>query len=695
MSGESRVIHTERLTARAALLLSLALAWLNLLLTARWAAVPGSVNGPKYPFYVAALTLASILAWWARPVSLRMRTLSLTVCGGSLVFLLFAFFRWFPFATWRLVPFLDDWPPRFQSTVEGCRLLQSLALSGWRWAFLGGYPIVTDVSQDLTAWAAIPMWLLGPAIGFHATHLLLFLAIPALVRLDLWIAREDDDVETMAAGLAALFSTGFSYFLIRSGDTNSLAGVVAATATIVAAHGARQGTRGARLAMIVALTVTNYSHRGFFVYALLFLVLDALLARDWRSAGRAAVAAIAALLASLPVTWDLWRYPAYFIVNNVELNPAPFAWRAFLLKTYYNVELLVRPGRWFNDYTGLVNVFLPVVAFAAWRGRGRIRFYAFATLGVVALVRLNYSSFGYAFLRPIHLLPVFVAPVLAWFILRCTGARPLAISLITVLALYIQVWLVSVPHVRSVSDFDAALVERLKGLDGHLVLIENAFHRDVDTSPDRSSLPTPFDVHYEALLPDETGKRFYAGMWDGWQWTPYRDQLFANGTFRGRALSEVPVPALVAELRRWGVSHLLVWSEPAKAYLRSSGELAARWQTTRWQEFELLNADVRSVVTARGDAVLEGVNPFGAQVRLKNAQRGAQVIVRTNYHPAWRARNGTALLAVSDVNGQLAFPAPADGDSIVELQYPARRWLIAVALAAVVAGWRGMRISKF
>jgi hypothetical protein len=684
---ESRVIHTERLIARIALLLSLALAWLNLLLTARWAAVPGSVNGPKYPFYLAALTLASVLAWQARPGSVRMRAFPAIVCGGSLAFLAFAFLTWFPVATWSLVPFLDDWPPRFQSTLEGYRLLQALAFSGWRWTFLGGYPIATDVSQDLTAWAAIPMWLLGPTVGFHATHLLLFAAIPALVWLDLRIAGADRDVTVLAAGLAALFSTGFSYFLIRSGDTNSLAGVVATAATLVAAHAARQGARGAPLALVVALTVTSYSHRGFFVYALCFLTLDALLARDWRAGGRVAVATAAALLGSLPITWDMWRHPAYFIVNNVDLTPAPFVLIEFLRKVYYNAELLVRPGRWFNDYTGLVNVFLPVVAFVAWRGRDRIRFYALATLGVVALVRLNYWSFGYAFLRPIHLLPVFVAPVLAWFIVRCTGTLRLAVALVAVLALYVQVWLVPVPHVRTVRDFDAALVDRLSGLDGHLVLIENAFHRDVDVRPDRSSLPTPFDVHYEALLPDATGRRFYAGMWDGWQWTPYRDQVFANGTFRGRAVSDVPVSELVAEIRRWGVRHLLVWSEPAKRYLQSSGELVSRWETARWREFELMNADVRSVVTAHGQGALEGTHPLGARVHLTNARRGDPVIVRTNYHPAWRARAGTAYLDLSEVHGQLAFMSPADGDVVVELEYPARRWLIPIALGGLAAAW--------
>ena len=67
----------------------------------------------------------------------------------------------------------------------------------------------------------------------------------------------------------------------------------------------------------------------------------------------------------------------------MSLASRPFELAGFLRKVYYNTELLVLPGRWFNDFTGLTNVFLPVVAFAAWRASGRARFYAAARIGVV------------------------------------------------------------------------------------------------------------------------------------------------------------------------------------------------------------------------------------------------------------------------------------------------------------------------
>ena len=677
---------TDRHIARAALLVSLAGAWLNLLLTTRWSSIAGSVNGPKRPYFVAALIAATVLALTFRGDTTRRRVMPAFVCAGGVVFLLVTFLCWFPPHTWMQVPFLDDWPPRYQSTVEGVRLLKQGALSGWRWTFLGGYPIVTDVTQDLTAWAALPILLLGGALGFHATHLVLFIAIPLLVWWDLTLDREmDRDMPLLAAGIAALFAANYSYFLIRSSDTNSLAGVVSSVATLVAAHAARAGRRGSSVAFVAALTLANYSHRGFFVYTLCFLALDAALARDWRSAARALVATIAALVAGLPVTWDLWRYPAYFIANNVELTPAPFDFVEFLRKVYYNTELLVRPGRWFNDFTGLTNVFLAVIAYTAWQARGRVRFHAAATLAIVGMLRLIYSSVGYVFLRPIHLLPVFIAPVLAWFLLRHTG-RLLAWALVAVLALYIQVWFGPVPHLRRVDDFDPVLIAHLRELPGEVVLIENAFHRDVGVSETSASVPTPFSAHFEAMLPDATGKRYYAGMWDCWQWTPYRDQLFASGTFRGRALADVPVTHLTAELRRWGIRHLVVWSDVAKRYLRDRPVFIARWRTERWQDFEFPMGDTRAVVTVGATATLTHITPLGAIVQLRGVREGDPVIVRTNYHPAWTARDEGREIAVRPVDAQLAFDAPRDGDYDVELVYPARRWLLPIAFASLLAG---------
>ena len=89
--------------------------------------------------------------------------------------------------------------------------------------------------------AAVPAALAGNTVGFHLLHLGLFAAVPALVCADCRIARWPFSTAALAGGLAALAAWNYWSFLIRSGDTNSLAGVVACTATLVSAHAAREG----------------------------------------------------------------------------------------------------------------------------------------------------------------------------------------------------------------------------------------------------------------------------------------------------------------------------------------------------------------------------------------------------------------------------------------------------------------------
>jgi hypothetical protein len=679
------------LTPRLALASVLGLATLNLLLTTRWAPVIGSLNGPKRPLFVAALVVAWILTLSQRGFGpVRLPILSRVTGLAGILVLAVCFFHWFPIGTWQLIPFLDDWPPRFHSTVQGLNLLGRGAFVGWNWSFLGGYHLSSDVTQSLTVVASIPMMLFGEALGFHLVHLLLFLALPALVFVDLKLEGRDDGLAWLAAGLVAICATNYSQFLLRSGDTNSLAGVFGATLTLTAAHAARRGHRSAPAALVCALTLTNYCHRGFFAYTILFLLLDAAVAHDRQSLVRTLIAVGASMIAGWPITWESWRYPAYFTVTNTQLEPS-FDMAAFLRQVYYNAELFVLPGRWFADYTGLARIFIPVVAVVAWKAGGRARFHACALLTTLALTCFRYESFGYVFARPIHMLPIFAGPSIAWFILSSARTRRLALAVLGVVAIYILPgWLVSVPHVRSLRDFDAALVDRVSGLDGHLVLLENNFHRDVDVEPHRSSEPSRFGTHFEALMPEATGKFFYAGYWDGWQWSPYRHQVMANGTFHGRRIDLVPVSELVAELNKWGVRHLVVWSAPAVSYLsRASGTFELRWQQGPWSHFELRDADVRGVRTTHGTATLERVDPLVGKVQLVNVRAGDLAVVRTNYHPSWVMSGGDGAVELVPVEGQLGFRLPRSGTYSVDLVYPRRPLVTLAALLALAIGCAG------
>jgi hypothetical protein len=303
-----------------------------------------------------------------------------------------------------------------------------------------------------------------------------------------------------------------------------------------------------------------------------------------------------------------------------------------------------------------------------------------------ALLRLNTSEAGAVFDRIQHMLPLLVAPALAGFVLRYGGTRSLALAMTATIALFVQTSLAPIRHVPHLRAFDPPLLDRVAAADGHMVLVEISPHRDMDSSPVRRTPTTPFDVHFEGLLPRLAGQRFYSQMIDGWVWNMFRGQVVGAGTFAGQLIDLTPPDAFAAEMRRWGVRHLFVWTDRSRAYLARSARFVERWRGGRWSHFELADADVRSVVTTSGRGVLRQLDFLGAEVALEHATAGEPVVVRANYYPAWRAFVNQIEVPLYAANGQLAFRAPQDGSYVVRLEYPRYRWLSVVAIGALVIG---------
>jgi hypothetical protein len=199
------------------------------------------------------------------------------------------------------------------------------------------------------------------------------------------------------------------------------------------------------------------------------------------------------------------------------------------------------------------------------------------------------------------------------------------------------------------------------------------------------SEPTPFVSHFQSLLGRETGKRLYAGIWDGWQWSPARGQLVAAGAWMGRAIEDWPRDQFLGELDRWGIRHVLVVHDRTRRYV-AGPEFNRRSDAGPYAHFERTGADDRSVTTTTGTGQLVAWDALSGDVELRGVQRGTRVVVRTNYHPAWTARYGQADVVLQPDNGQLAFDAPAAGSYTVRLEYPRRSWLWLVAALGAVAG---------
>ena len=399
------------------------------------------------------------------------------------------------------------------------------------------------------------------------------------------------------------------------------------------------GSGGEARCWPLALTLALYSHAAFFAYATVCLAVEVLFYRDWRGGARSVVALGVAFVAALPLHWELVRYPAWFVTNNLYFEAPPsFDWPGLLRQIWWATEILALPWRWFNDYGGLTHVFLVVLAWMAWRDRTRAGFYAWATLAIVLTLRFNSPQIGLVAGRQLHLLPVLVAPALAGFICRhAPGGQAARLAVAAVVAMFVAVPYTAVPHVPDIRRFNPTLVDRIQRAGGHLVLVENNPHWDMISDRAVRTERSRFDVHFESLLPAATGKLFFGQPQDGYHRSRFRGYSLAGGGFRGLAIDAVPAQHFVAELRRWGVQHLFVWSARSQRYLASRPEFGLRWQERDWQEFELIDADPRSVATSSGQGSLRGLNPVGGEVVLHGVAAGTPVVVRTHFYPAWSA----------------------------------------------------------
>ena len=674
----------------ASIALALGLAWINFLTTSRWAAQAGALHGWRKPWYGLALAAATLLVVVARreigrPARIGRATALAFLAAGSALLLASLFHR-LPLSVWTEIPFKDDWTELFQMTVNGVALLRRGVVVGWNWWFLGGYPTSTDIAQNFGLLAFLPMTILGNTLGYHLLHAVLFVAVPVFVWWDL--GAEEPESRILATAFACFFGTGYLYTITSSGDTNSMVGVFCAGLALAGSHAARRGRRWGGPLMLAALTVALGSHAAFAVYAGLYLLLESIYFRDRAAFVRLALASGFAAIAALPVHWESLRYPEFVSFNNtVYQHGEPIRWGQFARNAFYNVEILALPQRWFNDYRSLANVWLLPMLLVAVTGRAtRVGFYAACAVLTQALLRLNTPVAGAMFDRIQHMLPLLVAPAMAGLVLRHAGRRSVAIAIAAVLSLYVATSFEPVRHVPDLRAFDPPLIDRIAASDGSLVLVEVSPHRDMDSDPVRRTPRTPFDVHFEGLLPGLAGQRFYSQMIDGWVWNIFRGQVVGAGTFAGQLIDLTPPDEFAAEMRRWGVRHLFVWTDTSRNYLARGGHFVEQWRGGRWSDFEMTDPDVRSVVTARGSGELRSLDLLGADVALADVKAGDPVVVRANYYPAWRAFVDRQEVSLGNSNGQLAFTAPRDGSYVVRLEYPRYRWLSALALLSVFAG---------
>ncbi len=231
------------------------------------------------------------------------------------------------------------------------------------------------------------------------------------------------------------------------------------------------------------------------------------------------------------------------------------------------------------------NVWLPVLVVTAFLpGRSRIGFYAWLAVLTQLLLRLNTPEAGAGFDRIQHMLPMLTAPALAGFVLRAGGTRKLAAGLLVVIAPVRLHGFLADPARPDAAGVQPAAHRPHRGQRRQPRARRDQPAPRHGQPPHAPEPTTPFDVHFEGLLPGVAGQRFYSQMIDGWVWNIYRGQVVGaapSGTSDRRDADR----RLRAEMPM-GRRHLFVWTEDSRDYLADERAIPRTLAGGRWSQFE-------------------------------------------------------------------------------------------------------------
>ena len=340
------------------------------LTTARWAAQPGALHGWRKPWYALALIVTTALVVAARrqigqPVRVGRPAAHRVLLAGGAGVLVTSLLCRLPPSTWTQIPFKDDWTPLFQQAVNGAALLRRGVVVGWNWWFLGGYPTSTDIAQNFGTLALVPMTLFGDRLGYHVLHAVLFLAVPLFVWWDL--RDEDREIRVVGDRVRVLLRGG----LLRH-DRIERRHELAGRRVLRRPRADRRPFSPPGPPLGRAADAARPHARALHPHGVLRLRRDlpdargGLLPRSrrLRPADRGRSAARASRRSRC--TGSRCGSPTTSASTTRSTRRALRSTGPVFARTfYYNVEILLLPHRWFNDYRSLANVWLPALLLVA------------------------------------------------------------------------------------------------------------------------------------------------------------------------------------------------------------------------------------------------------------------------------------------------------------------------------------------
>jgi hypothetical protein len=669
-----------------------------------------------YVITLAIVVIGALLFLLESKISPRISTVYAVVFSrwaafaGYLAAGTFFFALRFPFSTWNRYLFSRDFPMFQYTALLDLGILKQGALYGWESNFSCGYPAFLNLRSILIPY--LPFSFLPPPVAFHAMLFVTYVSAPYLVY---WVARQisgDRDMAILSGWAAVGAMATYMWHILLWGMAPTFESVPFLLLALGFFIRALKGSRWGVFLSALFWTPVAYIHFGHFahvglVLAVIMLVF-ALEERRLRPAFVLAKVSVLAAVLAAPYLALFYHYRSHIILTNMFSYPdESFVGMAgaFLLTVSHFIPTLIWDwrgnfaARAFPDYGyfSLATVFsLCVVYLFASRSREKraaVSLYA----GAIIISALSFvPKFELSFQRMLYMVPPLMALALGFWLgeARKRGLVTPFYVLLVVLVFYTRpFWLPDrivpdIPTLAHRADFEPAVAERVKALPGNYVLYEDTASLTpyVDLNKEAQKIPDALDVHSESFLHLETGKRLFSHP--GYNPHPYYDlrwTYIATGTYLGKDLTEYPPEVFKALFRKWGVEYLVLWSDAARTYFGNDPAYSKILDGRQYTIYRFEGADPRAVVTESGSGDVSYPDNFSALVTLKGVTSGSQVILRANYFPEWRASCSGADVPLSNLDGQVAFAAPAS-DCTVRLEFPRNRGWFFVPLIGLATG---------
>lgn len=603
----------------------------------------------------------------------------------------------------------DDASMLYAYTAQGLDMLSQGGAFGWNSSLMGGYPAFLDKQYNLALCAAPFAALFGPLKGFN---LLVFFSIMIFPFLSYRCIRTWLPGERTAAVWGIYFScamiNSFFWCFINNCSFNSMLGLDFYVLNLLLVRRFLDERPYASFCLALSVALTCYAHLSYFVLSIITMIIIAMIAPGrMRNTGRMAVVLAVAFICTLPYSWQMIRYRHYFVEDMRHYAPPV---RHFSLPGILTFSIRSFRDNLMPDLWGGLS-FIPVFLVMCLRRRGRgpqVLLYAYCVLALVIAVGMAVTD--QAFMRMSYGLSIFWILLISYAGSETWGVgrvfqRLLWGGLLFVLITF--VWIASpafnswtTPRLKDLKSYNRTFFEKMTGLSGNLILFEGqgGLNHATESNLGRRSEKWSDDVHMAGVVALETGKNLFSTNIDGFHPSVFRANAITCGTYKGRFLSEYPPGVITALLKKWGIRYLVVWSSEARAYFVSQKEAyrciwsidteelkRAGFEPVRWEIYEFLDADPRSVVGAHGGGEVKTVDYFSKILRVHGAVKGEKMVLRMNYFPSWRAFWKGGEVQLVNEEGQMGIWCPESGDITIYLQFPKYRLITMLIVVTLVA----------